>query len=249
MQIQASLSRLGQNDARLIGRDSFLSGMLAYIIFISIILRFALPWLNEQVANNPDLDVNVPEFYPLLVGFFCIYLASVLSGLIIGFIMLDERDDNTLKAMLVTPMPLPHYMTYRVVIPMAIAFVACITEVLIVNQALIPVWQLVIISACASICAPLLTFFFAVFAENKVQGFALNKIIGTAGLLIFVAWFLPEPFEYLAGIFPPYWFVKSYWLAYTDSAIWFAPLIIGVVYSFGLLRYLMQRFTKVAYAS
>src|SRR5690606_13230955 len=129
-------------------------------------------------------------------GFVAIYLGGVMGGMMIGFIVLDERDDNTIKALLVTPLPVNYYLAYRVLIPMLLAFITIMADVLIINQAMIPLWQLVIIAAGASLTGPVVALFLATFAENKVQGFALNKIIGTLGLAILAAWFVAPPAQF-----------------------------------------------------
>jgi len=247
MQLTRAIGTLGRNDARLIGRDSFLIGLIFYIVGISTFVRLALPWLSDQVAANPDIAINVPEFYPLLVSFFAIYIGALVAGIMIGFVVLDERDDHTLMALLVTPLPVNAYLLYRVLIPAAIGLVLSLVQFVVINQALIPWWQIILIAMGSSLFAAVMSLFFATFAENKVQGFALTKIIGTAGLLIFVAWFLPMPLELLCGIFPPYWFVKAYWMAHAGESLWWLPLVISIVYQLALIALLMRRFRRVAY--
>lgn len=247
MQMTSVFSKLGRNDARLIGRDSFLSGLLVYLIAVAVLMRFALPWLANVTADNPDITLDVPALYPLIIGYAVIFLGAVIAGVVLGFVLLDERDGQTLRALLVTPLPLRQYLAYRIFMPMLLSAVIIVAEVLIINQALIPLWQLILIAAAASTTAPLVMLFFATFAENKVQGFALNKILGTVGLTIIAAWFVEMPFQYLLGIFPPYWFVKAYWIAYAGGGEWPLYLLIGIVLMSAALAYLIRRFRRVAY--
>lgn len=249
MGLARALRTLARNDARLIGRDSFLTGLVGYILAMAVLLRFALPWLAEQVAANPDLTFSVPDYYPLMVGYICLFLGAVMAGVMVGFIALDERDDRTLVALLVTPLPLRSYLAYRMVVPMVISFALIVAETLIINQALVPLWQLVLLAAGASTTAPVVALFFATFAENKVQGFALNKIVGVLGLLLLAAWFIPEPFQYLVGLFPPYWIVKAYWLALDGNVVWPLLLIIGAALNLLLAFGLARRFRRIAYRS
>jgi fluoroquinolone transport system permease protein len=247
MQLTRVLNTLGRTDVRLIGRDTFLTGLFGYIIVISIFLRFALPWLADAVAANPEMAVHVPDYYPLIIGYMVIYLGNLIGGMVIGFVVLDERDNNTIKAMLVTPLPLSAYMLYRVIGPAVVSFAIIMIELLIINVALVPVGQLAVLAAGASLTAPLIMLFFATFAQNKVQGFALNKIVGIAGLTILAAWFVQEPLQYLLGLFPAYWFVKAYWVAHAGGSDWPLLLLIGVVYTVTLLFLMLRRFRSVAY--
>lgn len=107
-----------------------------------------------------------------------IFLGAVLIGMIFGFVLVEEKDDNTINAMLVTPLPLNQYLAYRVGMPAGIAFVEVIVAALITNLAVPPLWQLVLIAAGASLAAPITGLYFAAFAENKVQGLALTKFVG-----------------------------------------------------------------------
>lgn len=245
--LPAILTRLLRNDARLIGRDSFLSMLAGYIVFVALLLRFGLPALAENLAANPEVPFSLVDYYPLLVAYMVVFLGSVVAGMIIGFIVLDERDDNTIKALLVTPVPVNFYIAYRVAVPMVIAFFITILEITIINLALIEFWQLLIIAAAASLTAPLVMLFFSTFAENKVQGFAMNKIVGILGLLIMAAWFVQPPLQYAIGIFPPYWFAKAYWLAYAGDPNWGWAVVLGILTSSALLAFFVRRFRTIVY--
>lgn len=241
------LMTLARNDARLIGRDSFVLGMAGFAIGMAVLLRFALPWLAELVDANPDLGINARDYFPLLVGYMVVFQGAMLGGVMIGFILLDERDDNTLKALLVTPLPLAYYLAYRLLVPSLIAFVLVVGELLIVNQVLIPLVQLLPIAAVASLVGAASALFLASFASNKVEGFAMLKIIGGSGLLLFAAWFLVMPVQLLVGLFPPYWAVKAYWMAVAGDPNWPLALGIGLLTMSGLLALLVSRFRQVVY--
>ncbi len=247
LSLPGALAALLRNDVRLIGRNSFLSGLAFYILILAVVLRFALPALAESLAANPDVPFSLADHYPMLIGYMAIFAGALVGGMMIGFIVLDERDDNTIKALLVTPLPLNTYITYRILIPMAIAFAVILTEMLIINLALPALWQLVIIAAAGSLTAPMVMLFFGTMAQNKVQGFAMNKIVGMLGLVIIAAWFVEPPLQYLFGLFPPYWFVKGYWLAVAGDSNWLLALAIGVLYAALVIALFSRRFHKVAY--
>jgi fluoroquinolone transport system permease protein len=168
-------------------------------------------------------------------------------GTIVGFMLLDEKDHNTLKAMLVTPVRFQQYVLYRVGLPSVLAFVIVLVMVLGINQALVPLWQLILIAAGAALLAPITTLFFAITAENKVQGFAYAKFTGIAGWIIMGGWFIPQPWQWLLGIFPPFWISKAYWMAFAGESLWWLVLIVGVFLQIGLIYWLAQRFNKVVY--
>jgi fluoroquinolone transport system permease protein len=252
MQMTQLVRNLGRNDVKIIGRDSFLITMFIYMMGMAVVMRFGLPWLNTYLAEdntlpNEPMAMTFADVYPMIVAFIAIFLGAVMVGMIFGFVLLDEKDDNTIKAILVTPVPLNQYVSYRVGVPAIIAFFCIIAEVLLINQALVPLWQLLLIAAGASLTAPITALFFATFAENKVQGFAMTKFAGMAGMVIMLGWFVAEPLQWLFGLFPPFWISKAYWLALEGNNFWWMALLVGIVLQAGLIVWLVQRFNTAAY--
>ncbi len=253
MQMTELVRKLGPNDARLFRRDSFLIFMAGYAVIIALVLRFGLPWLSNYLTDNNVLNsetfiASLSELYPMFITYMGIFtLGGVMVGTIFGFLLLDERDDNTIKAMLVTPIPVSHYAVYRVALPTVISAFAIIMTLLVINQALLPIWELVLVAGCGSLAAPIIALFYATFAANKVEGFAFAKFVGLGGFLIILAWFVPEPFQFLFGLFPPFWTSKAYWLALDGNGLWIVALMIGIIAQLGAIYWLVQRFIKVAY--
>lgn len=243
----SSIGTLARTDARLFGRDSFLPLLGLTAVGLAVLLRFGLPWLADIIAANPGLGISAEEIFPLLIGYMIIFEGATLGGMMVAFIVLDERDDRTMDALLVTPMPTTFYMGYRILIAIVIAFVLVIAEMYIVGQAMVPLWQLLPIAAVASLMGALAELFLVTFAGNKVEGFAQVKIVGSSGLVLFAAWFVPMPWELLVGLYPPYWAVKAYWLAQAGDPNWWLPLVVGAVLMSATLVFLIRRFSRVVH--
>ncbi len=252
MQMSQLISKLGPSDLKLILRDRFLIFMFIFIVYIAVVLRFGLPWLNTYLIENgvmpgAVIPISLSEIYPMLVAYLAIYTGALLVGTVFGFVMLDEKDHHTLKAMLVTPVPLSQYVLYRAGLPAILAFFIVVAEVLFINQALLPLGQLLLISAGAALAAPIVSLFFANFAENKLAGFAYAKFIGISGWTILIGYFIPEPWQWLIGVFPPFWVVKAYWMALEGRSLWWLALIVGIISQMGLIYWFIKRFDRVAY--
>ncbi len=252
MPLTQLLLKFGRNDAKLIWRDRFLLFMFGFIFYLVLALRFGLPWLDGYLATNGILPsettpLRFSDFYLLIVTYITVFQGTLIAGTIFGFALLDEKDDDTIKAMLVTPVPFSRYIMYRIAVPMALAFITVMMMILMIDQVLLPFWQLLLISFGASFTAPIATLFYGVFAENKIQGFAMAKFVGLGGLTILIGWFVDEPMQWLFGLFPPYWITKSYWMAYHGQTLWWLALIVGIILQSGLIYLLVLRFNKVAY--
>lgn len=244
--------RVGPVDAKLIRRDSFLIFMFLFAAIIALVLRFTLPLANTMLAESGVMPsetfaLSLADLYPMLVAFAALYTGALLVGTVFGFVLLDEKDDDTLTAMMVTPVSLNQYVLYRVGAPAILAFLIIISMLLLIGQALLPLWQLVLLAAGGSLTAPIVSLFFATLAENKVQGFAYSKFGGISGWTIMLGWFVPEPFQWLIGVFPPFWISKAYWMALEGRGLWWLVLVGGILLQAGLIYLLMSRFNKIAH--
>ena len=252
MQITQLMIKLGRNDVKLIGRDSMLIGVILFLVLIAFLLRTGLPWLNVYLAEHAVLpsetiDKSLSDFYPLIMAFMALFGGATIVGFIFGFVLLDEKDDNTIKAMLVTPVPFNHYIMFRVGAPALLAFLAVVGVMLCANQAQVPLWQLLLIAAGTSLAAPITSLFLVIFAENKLQGFLYGKFISLVGWIIILGWFVVEPWQWLLGLFPPFLISKAYWMALQGDSLWWMVLVVGSLMQMGLIYWLLQAFNKVAY--
>lgn len=249
MQLSQLIWRVGRNDAKLIGRDTFLIGMFAYSLFLAILTRFALPWVAVEVAARGALPFSLEDWYPLIVAGSTFFGGSLFAGMIFGFMLLDEKDAHTLTALLVSPMPINYYVLYRVGIPTVIAFMLIVLQMWIINIAVPPVLPLLLLAAGGALFAPIIALFLATFAQNKVQGFALTKFTGIMGITLVAGWFLPEAAQIALVLFPPYWVNKAYWLLLEGNAFWLGALAFGIAGQMGVIWLMVQRFNWVAYRS
>jgi len=244
--------RAGLNDARLVARDGFLVMMLGMVVVFGLVLRFGLPWMDGQLAAvgvlpSASTSSRLSDYYAPIVAYMAFYTGALMVGTIIGFVLLDEKDERTLEAVMVSPVPLNWFVLYRAVAPAALAFVIVTAFFLFISQELVPLWQLLLLCVGASLTAPIITLFFATFAENKVQGFAMAKFVGLAGWVIILGWFVPEPLQWLMGLFPPFLVSKAYWMALEGSSFWWAVLALGVVLEMAAILVLMRRFRLSVY--
>jgi len=224
----------------LMRRDSLLLWMLIMPIVEGVIIRYAVPPLTNYVADMIDLT----KYYSLIIGYICIAIPPVFYGFVIGFLFLDERDDKTLSALQVTPLPMSFFLTYRPTFSLLLSTGMIVLIVLISNLLPIPPIELILAALLASLSAPLTALFIVTFAENKVQGFAVTKIIGTLCLAPIVAYFVDMPWQLILGIIPAYWPVKIYWLGLEGESI-VLYFLTGLVYQAILLMYLLKRFQSI----
>jgi fluoroquinolone transport system permease protein len=139
--------------------------------------------------------------------------APGLVGMVIGFLVLDERDARTLTALRVTPLSMRTYLAYRIALPLLLGTVATLVGYPLVGLSPLPLPTLVAIAGVAGLSAPVLALVLATAAPNKVAGFAAVKVVNAVNLLPVASFFLPVPAQYAAGILPTYWPMRALWSA------------------------------------
>ena len=76
-----------------------------------LLVHLILPAATDSLLERFGFDL-VP-YYPMLLRFFFVLQIPLLFRLLVGLLVLDERDDDTLAALRVTPISMLGYALYR----------------------------------------------------------------------------------------------------------------------------------------
>ncbi len=206
----ATWSALARADSRLMWRDPLLGWVVWLPFALSLLLRLLIPGVGDALLVSQAFDLL--PYHPLIMGGY-LMTAPGIVGMVVGFLLLDERDARTLTALRVTPLPMYGYLAYRVALPLAVGTLTTLAGYPLVGIAPLPLASLVPIALVAGLWAPLLALVLATAAPNKVAGFAVMKVLNSVNLLPVASYFLPIPAQYIAGVLPPYWPMRALWSA------------------------------------
>lgn len=230
-------------DMKNILRDPMLLLSMLAPILLTLVLRYGLPVIEDFVMVRFDFDLSV---YHVLIMSFALILCPLMIGMLTGFILLDERDENLLSYYSITPIGRTGYLLYRLTLPFLLS--CLLTNFLIVFSDIHELHlSLIAIILLVSLSAPLITLFLGVFASNKVEGLALSKLAGFIVIAPIISFFVDSPIAYVAGILPPFWVAEAYSAIYTISAFMWGHLFAGFLISFIFLITLYRLFNKKAY--
>ena len=235
-----ALRAFGRNDLKSIKRDSLLIYMLIIPPLMVLLVRLILPWLTNRLADNFAFDL-VP-YYPMLLSFFFVLQLPLLFGLLVGLLILDERDDDTLTALRVTPISMTGYAIYRggaATLLSTLYIVIALPSTGLMPLTLLP--ALIPIAVLSGVLAPLFGLILATIASNKVEGLALMKALGIFLLGPLAAYFIDSNWQLLMGILPTYWPAKAFWVASEGGNFW-PYVVVGAIYSLLLVALLLRRF-------
>jgi fluoroquinolone transport system permease protein len=156
--------------------------------------------------------------------------APGIVGMVIGFLFLDERDARTLTALRTTPLSMRQYLAYRIALPLLLGTASTLIGYPLPGLTPLALSTLLPIAIVAGFWAPTLALVLAIAAPNKVAGFAVVKVMNSVNLLPVVAYFVPRPLQFIAGIFPTYWPMRALWSAAAGES-YGAYLVTGTVIS------------------
>lgn len=230
-------------DALSVRRDALLRWMILLPLVITLAMRLALPLLVARLDEWVPLDLR--QLYQPLMGAIFLLLVPFLWGMVSGFLLLDERDDNTLTALQITPLPPGHYLLYRLGLPTALSAATTFLLFPLTDIAPLDGGALFLLSVCAAPLAPVVALLLAALAQNKVQGMAMTKASGLLLVPALTAYFIPAPWRWLASLTPPFWAVQAYWQRLAGEPAFLLTTAGGVLYQLWLLRLLARRFDRI----
>jgi fluoroquinolone transport system permease protein len=237
-----AFTSLGPVDVKSIRRDELLRWMALLPVVIALALRFLVPVITAQLLAWLRFDLSL--YYPLLVSMVgaCIPL---LMGSVIGFLLLDQRDDNTLTALLTTPLSLPSYFAYRVATPILLSLAGIALVVPFSGLVRMSLPDLLLFSLAAAPMGAIIALALPAFAQNKVQGFALTKSSGVIHAPPLIAYFFAMPAQLLFGLCPTYWPVKLFWALLAGQPYAWVYFAVSLLFESVLLYLLLKRFDSV----
>jgi fluoroquinolone transport system permease protein len=238
-----TLRALSAVDALSVSRDSLLRG----IVFVPLGLAVAARWLFPPAIERTTmlLPFDLQALYPHVMSYVLLLLAPAICGAVVGFMLLDQRDDNTLMALQVTPLPIAGYLAYRLAAPMVLSTIMGLIALPLSGLVQLDLLKLLMAVLAAALLAPITALFLGAYAANKVQGFALQKALGVFFIAPFAATLLPQPWQLLAGVIPTYWPATLLWTLQSGKSNGELLLLGSLAYQGLLLALLLRRFNRV----
>jgi len=209
-------------DARNWVRDPTLLLAASAPLALGALSRVGLPLANRQYLPGVALEPFYPVALAFLVGF-----PPYIYGFIVGFFVLEDREQGTLTALAVSPLTARGYLVYRGATAYALGVVGVVVAVAVFGLETLAPWTFVGVAAVAGLAGPVSTFLFAALASDSIEGLAINKLLATTVVVPALAILaVPTPLEYAAGLVPVYWPMKAAVLAATGGG---AAAIVGLL--------------------
>jgi len=239
-EMKTPVSVLARGDLKLIVRDSTLVMALFGPIAITCLIFF-LPSIEALVLSKISFDLTP---YRSFIVVFLSLIPGMLFAMIYGFIILDERDEDVIDFISITPLRKRGYLTYKLIMPMLLSagfflFIIFASSLIQFN----PVHAMGV-SIMVAIEAAIGTLFLVAFSENKVEGLAFSKVLGIMYLAIPLVFFWTSGWHWLSAFLPPFWIAKAFVHSQMSSAWIWSDLFFGMVVHIGVLIFFLRVFLR-----
>ena len=199
----------------------------------------------------PYIDNRVPEtsLVPEIIAMFLILMTAYVFGALMGFTLLDDKDDKVLLSLKITPISVKAYVVTKLVISFCFGVFATIIMIIATN--FLPdaqLWEMILITLVASLQAPGVALVVNSFATNKVEGFVIMKLSGMILILPVVAFFVIEWQEVFLAFAPGFWSARMIEMELVPGLDYNFTFVVyffaGVIYNMGLLWLLLKLYVK-----
>lgn len=208
-------------------RDSLTAFMMIYPILFGVIGRYVLPWAEENSGFSLDL-------YGDFALAALVLLTPMIYGAVMGFSILDDRDDGVLTAIRVTPLTVAGFLSFRVILVMFFTFIASLYVILFSNFGPLTLGEALMISGVNALGAPISGFLINAFANNKIEGFAIMKGTGMVVVFPVIGLIFTDAKEFIFAFVPGFWPAKAISTLFRGEAVmnlsFEGYLLIGIVY-------------------
>jgi fluoroquinolone transport system permease protein len=218
--------RLLQFELKAMLRDAMNVFMLVYPLIMIVFVGYLIPLI--LVRSGVDSSSADYALSMLIVFVFVLCIGGFISGALLGFSLLENKDDQTIKAIALSPITLRGYTLFKSIYVFIFGLIGNLVFVLSLQSWFADAFnfsyagiqfglnelQLLDVIAFAfvtSLFTPTAGTLIAAIAKNKIEGFAFMK---TAGIVVLIpALILMTTFQdgkqFLLGLSPNFWPVKA----------------------------------------
>lgn len=230
-------------DALQVRRDPLLRWALAVPLALALAMRLALPAAVRRLQSAVGIPLEL--WYAPVMGVALLLVVPLLVGMVVGFLLLEQREDGTLSALRVTPVPLRVYIAYRLTGPVLLSALATMGALPLAGFRSLSPAGLLLATVAAAPLAGLYALALAAFCANRVQGIAFIKAVGGFGMVPLFALFMSGRVDVLFALVPTWWVARLYWslTGAVPGAAWVFALG-GTFYAAVLLMLLARRLDR-----
>ena len=226
-------------DLRKVAAEPFFWFILVAPLLIGWGLHYLLPYLADRFQ-----DINLAYYFPVIVALI-ILTPPLYYGVVLGLLVLEEKDENVLLAVSVTPIRLRNYLFTRIAVYTLVSLPLIVIVHELIGAIAVELWQLILVATVASLNTPLVVLLLAAFCKNQLEGFVIGKGMSPVILLPLAMYFVPGYLHLPCGVLPTYWPIIAYYTAIDaagSTAFFLIAIVMAVIVQSVAIAWLYRRF-------
>lgn len=222
------------SDLKMIIRDPIMALLFFVPLMIGIIFKLLIHFLLSLILEYMSLSLHLEPYLLSMT----LLMTPYMLGVVMGFMMLDDKDDNIIDLVMVTPYGRRAYLFNRILFISLFTFVYTIINYFILGLVHINILGLLYISFLLSVFAASIGLLFYKIAGDKIIGLTYAKMLNIIIVFVFSDFIKADWFIYVAVMFPTFWItrlitdpgiISNYILAGVVVTIWFLGMSIGTM--------------------
>ena len=193
---------LVKTDIKNILRDYSLVMMLFVPIFMVLILRYGYPLLLVAAPV-------VADYTSLLLCMLAI-LSGAMPGMAMAFVILDEKDNALLSALMVMPIPIKKLMLTRLLVVYLYALLSSFIVIAFSGQWNDSFFALALLSFLAASPSAVFVLLPSFLAANKIEGASIAKALNFLLVLPLPAFVFTGWWTNLLMVVPSWWIYRAF---------------------------------------
>lgn len=185
---------LAGKDARVVYRDWFLLILCLVPLLLAAILRI--------VSSFPVVPLDEAELYlaPLVV-----LLAPLLIGTVLGFALIEEREQGTWLLLRVLPLSPRQWLFYVIGSTTALSTGSSFAAAWVYGAPVADERLFIAMVLASSLTGSATMLTLGAFGSNQVEGLAISKMVSALGIVPAIVFLLPMPWQLAFAWCPWYW--------------------------------------------
>lgn len=193
-------------DRRRLGRDGLLAWVAALPLVMAVAVRAGLPRLADALEGH---GIMIGPWLPQLRAVALAVVVPVLVGVVVGFMLLEEKQDRVWAALAVTEVSLRRYLAWRAATCLTAAALVTFACLRIAGPAGLGVGRTAWAAVGAAPLAGAVALGLAAWTRDTIQGFAAVKLLLVVLVLPAAAPALAAPWRNLLVLVPSWWILRA----------------------------------------
>lgn len=192
-------------DRRRLGRDGLLAWVAALPLVMAVAVRAGLPRLADALEGH---GIMIGPWLPLRAVALAV-VVPLMIGVVVGFMLLEEKQDRVWVALAVTEVSLRRYLAWRAATCLTAAALVTFACLRIAGPAGLGVGRTAWAAVGAAPLAGAVALGLAAWARDTIQGFAAVKLLLVVLVLPAAAPALAAPWRNLLVLVPSWWILRA----------------------------------------